>query len=79
MSKGGDSVLQLKIERLRRGWSLTKVTQMTGISASDISLIERGLRPAYPGWKKRLAAAFEMLESDLFNELKLEEQAEVTA
>ena len=59
-------MLQLRIERIRRGWSQTRVTMLTGISQSDISAIENGNRVALPGWRKRLATAFEMSEEQLF-------------
>jgi transcriptional regulator with XRE-family HTH domain len=57
---------QIRIERQQRRWSLTKVSGFTGISASDISQIERGLIPVYPSWRRRLAIAFQMSEHQLF-------------
>jgi hypothetical protein len=57
---------RLWAERHNREWSLTKLTMLTGISSSDLSLLERGLRPAYPGWRRRLAAAFRLPEAALF-------------
>jgi transcriptional regulator with XRE-family HTH domain len=57
---------RLREERRRRGWSLTRVTALTGISTCDVSLIERGLRPAYPGWRRRLAEAYGLPEAELF-------------
>ena len=59
-------MLQLKAERRRRGWSQTYVSGLTGISSPDLSAIERGLKPAYPGWRRRLARAFRMPEAELF-------------
>ena len=58
----------LRAERLRRGWSMINVCMRTGISPSDLSLIERGHKPAYPGWRRRLSQAFGMPESELFEE-----------
>jgi hypothetical protein len=52
--------------RLRRGWSLTHLTTLTAIATQDISALERGLRPLYPGWRRRLARAFGMSEAELF-------------
>ncbi len=59
---------KLREERLRRGWSLTKVTTLTGIATADISFLERGMRPAWPGWQQRLAHAFGMRPEELFEQ-----------
>ena len=61
-------MLQLRLERKARGWSLAKVTGKTGISESNLSLIERDLIPAYNGWKRRIARAFGLPADDLFRE-----------
>ncbi|MDP1568954.1 MAG: helix-turn-helix transcriptional regulator [Vicinamibacterales bacterium] len=61
-------MLKLRTERLRRGWSQTQVTLRTGITPADLSMIERGLRPAYPGWRRRLSEAFALPEDYLFAE-----------
>ena len=61
-------MLTLREERWRRGWSLTRVTMLTGISPSDLSLIERGMLPAYPAWRQRLSTAFELPEEHLFSD-----------
>jgi transcriptional regulator with XRE-family HTH domain len=66
-------MLRLRAERLRRGWSITRVTMLTGISAPDLSVVERGLRPAHPGWRRRLATAFKLPEAELFAEVPAEE------
>jgi transcriptional regulator with XRE-family HTH domain len=57
---------KLRDERLRHGWSQTKVSMRTGIAQSDISALERGKRYAPPGWRRRLATAFNVPESALF-------------
>jgi len=59
-------MLKLRSERLARKWSMTLVSGMTGIATSDLSQLERGLRPAYPGWKSRLARAFKVPADELF-------------
>jgi transcriptional regulator with XRE-family HTH domain len=60
------TVHPLRRERLRRGWSQVKVCALTGISPSTLSLIERGLQPAYPGWQRRIAEAFGLPAEELF-------------
>ena len=62
-------MLLLKRERLRRGWSQIKICQLTGIAPTDVSLVERGLRPAHPTWRRRLAKAFRLPAADLFAEV----------
>jgi transcriptional regulator with XRE-family HTH domain len=68
-------MLRLRTERQRRGWSLTQLTALTSIATSDLSSLERGLRPAYPGWRRRIARAFRLPEEELFAEQKPEEAA----
>lgn len=43
------------------------MTQLTGIAAADLSMLERGLRPAFPGWQRRLARAFGLPAAELFD------------
>lgn len=57
---------RLRDERLKRGWSQTKVSMLTGIASPDISALERGTRYPHPGWRRRLAVAFKLSERDLF-------------
>lgn len=49
-----------------RGWSITYVSGLTGISASDISQLERGRIFVHPSWRRRLATAFQMPAEELF-------------
>ena len=58
--------LVLRTERRRRGWSQTRVSGLTGIAQADLSGLERGRLPAYPGWRRRLAQVFDMAETELF-------------
>ena len=59
-------VARVREERLKRGWSLTHLSGLTGIASSDLSMVERGLRPAFPGWQRRLARAFHLPTGVLF-------------
>ena len=63
--KGG-SEMRLREERLRRGWSQTRVAALSGIASPDVSALERGVKPVYPGWRRRLAEVFGMTEEELF-------------
>lgn len=62
MSRGA----RLREERLKRGWSQTQVSMLTGIAATDIGALEHGIKPPWPGWRRRLAAAFKLPERELF-------------
>jgi transcriptional regulator with XRE-family HTH domain len=66
---GKTPALSLRAERLCRGWSQTRVTMLTGIAQGDLSAVERGLRHAHPGWRRRIADAFGLPESTLFQQL----------
>jgi hypothetical protein len=50
---------------------------LTGVAPSDLSLMERGMKPAFPSWRRRVAEAFDMPEAALFAPAKA--QAEVAA
>lgn len=70
-------MLALRKERERRGWTLDKLSKKTAISQPDLSRLERGLCPAYPGWKKKIALAFRVKLADadgvLFREVEDDE------
>ena len=59
-------ILTIRSERKKRGWTLTEVTRRTGIATADLSALERGLRPPYPGWRRKLARVFRMAPQELF-------------
>ena len=64
-------MLQLREERLRRGWSQTHLGMLAGcISQADISAIEHGRRVPGAGWRRRLAQVFGMPEAVLFAEAR---------
>lgn len=69
-------MLRLKQERLRRGWSLTDVCLLTRIDPAALSKIERGKWPCGPSWRRRLAAAFNMPEEVLFEEVPADDERE---
>ena len=62
-------MLRLRTERQKRGWSLTRVTVLTGIEGSALSKIERGVWPCGPEWRRRLVEAFGLPEEVLFEEV----------
>jgi transcriptional regulator with XRE-family HTH domain len=67
-------VLALRRERQKKGWTLGDLAAKTGIHEADLSMIELGRRPAYPGWQKRIAREFRMSRADLFCEVEDDER-----
>lgn len=66
-------MLRLREERQRQGLSQVKLSMLTGIASTDISAIENGWKKPFPGWKKRIARALRIQESEaeqLFKEIK---------
>jgi transcriptional regulator with XRE-family HTH domain len=59
-------MLQMRAERIRKGWSQTRLSALTGIAQSDLSAIENGRRVPGAGWRRRLATVFELPEDRLF-------------
>ena len=60
------ALLRLKAERLRRRWTQTRLSWLTGIAQSDLSAIENGHRRAGAGQRHRIAIVFAMPEELLF-------------
>lgn len=59
----------LRKQRTKKGLSQLELTRRTGIAPNIISDLERGRAYPYPGWRKKLAAALEVPEADLFPEV----------
>jgi transcriptional regulator with XRE-family HTH domain len=59
-------MLKLRRVRQERGMTLIRLTQLTGIAPSDISLVERERREAFPGWRARISRAMGMPAEELF-------------
>jgi transcriptional regulator with XRE-family HTH domain len=62
-------MIRLREERLKRGWSQTELSARTRIASPDISAIERGVKQAFPGWRRKLAHALKRPEAYLFEEV----------
>jgi transcriptional regulator with XRE-family HTH domain len=61
---------QIRLERLKRGWTLVEVAKRTGIAGPDLSRIETGQFPVYPSWRRRLVQVFQMPADVLFAEVE---------
>jgi len=59
---------RLKEERKRQRLSQTRLSALTGIAQSDLSAIETGRRVPGPGWRRRIAEALNVSESELFGD-----------
>ena len=56
----------LKDIRSQQGLSQLDLAKLTNIAPTDISRIENGWIKPYSGWRKRLAEALNIKESELF-------------
>jgi transcriptional regulator with XRE-family HTH domain len=56
----------LKKVRTEKGFSQLTLAKLTNIAPTDISRIENGWLRPYPGWRKRLAKALKVSETELF-------------
>ncbi|MBY6277660.1 helix-turn-helix domain-containing protein [Symbiobacterium thermophilum] len=71
-------MIRLRMVRQSRGLTQIHLCRMTGISPADISAIELGVRPAYPGWRRRIADALGVDDVEwLFEEV--DDDAEATS
>lgn len=59
-------MLAIKHERVKRGWSQTRLSALTGIAQSDLSAIENERRVPGIGWRRKLSDVFGVSEADLF-------------
>jgi transcriptional regulator with XRE-family HTH domain len=59
--------------RERKGLSKQKLSQLTGISPSNLYHIETGKIFPYPGWRIRLSKALDIAEEVLFPEFQKKE------
>ena len=59
-------MLRLREQRKNRGLTLRDMEILTDIAHCDLSLIERGLEPAWPGWPQRLARVLRVSERVFF-------------
>lgn len=62
-------VLQLRIERMKKGWNQAQLALRSGISQWKISFLERGLSPK-PEEAAILSIIFERPPEELFAELQ---------
>jgi transcriptional regulator with XRE-family HTH domain len=54
--------------RMSQNKTILEISRLTLISPSDISQIELGKKPCFPAWRKRIAAALDMPEDEVFPE-----------
>lgn len=57
---------RLKNEMASRNITKYRLAKMTGINSPDIYNLFQGVRPLYPGWRRRIAAALQVPEKELF-------------
>jgi len=61
--------MRLTDERKKRGWSKSELSRRSGVALPEICRIEGGKIYPYPGWRRKLAAALEVSEEELFPEV----------
>ena len=59
---------KIKSVRESKGITQLELARITRIAPTNLSSIETGKQYAYPGWRKRIAAALEVSEKELFGE-----------
>ncbi len=62
-------MLNLTVEREKRGWTKSELARRSGVPLAEICRIEGGKIFPYPGWRRKIARAMEMPESELFQEV----------
>lgn len=60
---------RLTTEREKRGLTKSELARRSGIGLPEICRLESGKIFPYPGWRRRLAAALEVSEDELFPEV----------
>lgn len=75
--RGARSVLRVRAERLKRGWTQAEVGRRCGIDQGTLSRLEHGAIPAYPGWARRLSNLFKVGRDKLFQEVSPDEPKRV--
>lgn len=67
-------MLRLRYLRREKDWTLEELSKRTGISIADLSCLERGQRPPYPGWQRRISKAFRLPAAVIFEEVELPDE-----
>ena len=49
--------MSIRGRRRRKGMTLEDLSKLTGIAIADLSRLERGIIPIYPGWQQRIDEA----------------------
>lgn len=64
------------VRSMREGMGMSglELSRRAKMAPSTLSLVERGLVPAYPGWRKRIAKALGVSEKELFPEVPTNEK-----
>lgn len=65
----------LKQARIERGLTQVKLAAAAGMSVEALRLVENGKMRPFPAWRKRLAAALNVPEYELFPEAADQTQA----
>jgi transcriptional regulator with XRE-family HTH domain len=64
--------LQLAEILYQRRISQAKLARMADMNLTDLNAMLHGRRPTFPGWRRRIAQALNMPESEVFPEISQE-------
>lgn len=65
----------LREVRISKNKTILEISRITAISPSDLSQVELGKRPCFPSWRKRISAALNVPEAELFPESQVNKEA----
>ena len=69
-------ILQIKAERIKRGWTQSELAFFAGVNAADVSRIEAGrMSNPYPNHAQRLARVLGIAPEELTKEVEPEGDA----
>ena len=72
-------MVRLRLERLKRGWSLQTLGFHTGIQGAEISKMERGILVPYPTQRERLARVMGLRVDELLEEVASQDVSQAEA
>lgn len=65
-STSPSKIIRMRPIREAKGISLRALSLRVGIAHADLSLVERGIRPCWPGWRRRLVRVLQVPADELF-------------
>ena len=75
----GLEVMKNNVRPVRKsmGMSGLELSRRVKMAPSTLSLVERGMLPAYPNWRRRISEALGLSEEELFPEIREDETGQL--